>query len=102
MSKKEIKKRLLQAIKNDPHKKDIKKVSIFGSYAYGRPSKRSDVDVLIEFTPRATIGYFELFDIQENMRKHLKKKVDLVTRGALDKYIKNEVLANAQTVYQKR
>lgn len=102
MSKEEIRKRLLRAIENDPHRKYIKKVSIFGSYAYGRPGKRSDVDVLIEFTPRATIGYFALFDIQENMKKHLKKKVDLVTKGALDKYIKNEILANAQTIYQKR
>jgi len=102
MSKGEVKKRLLRAIEEDPHRKCIKKVSIFGSYAYGRPNKRSDVDILIEFTPGARVGYFKLFDIQENMRKHLKIKVDLVTRGALDKYIKNEVLANAQTVYQKR
>jgi len=102
MSSGEVKKRLLRAIKEDPHRKYIKKVSIFGSYAYGRPSKRSDVDVLIEFTPRAKIGYFELFDIQDNMKKSVGKKIDLVTKDGIDKYIKNEVLANAQTVYQKR
>ena len=75
-----MKKRLLRAIEKDPHKKDIKKVSLFGSYAYGRPSKRSDVDVLIEFTPKAKVGYFELFDIQDNMKKHVKKRWTLPPR----------------------
>jgi len=102
MTKKIIREKILEAIKRDPHRKYIKKVSIFGSYAYGRPSKRSDVDVLIEFTPRAKIGLFELFDIRDNMKKHVGKKVDLVTKGGLDKYIKEEILANAQQIYQKR
>jgi len=102
MSKGEVKKRLLRAIEKDPHRKYIKKVSLFGSYAYGRPGKRSDVDVLIEFTPRAVIGYFELAGIQENMKKSVGKKVDLVTRDSLHDFIKKDILANAQTVYQKR
>jgi len=102
MSKSEIKKKLLEAIKKDPHRKYIKKVSIFGSYAYGRPSKRSDVDVLIEFTPRASISLFKLAGIQIGMEDMLHKKVDLVTRGGLDKYIKKEVLSKAETIYEKR
>ncbi len=102
MTKEIVREKILEAIEKDPHKKYIRKVSIFGSYACGRPSKGSDVDVLIEFTPKAKIGLFELFDIQENMKKRVGRKVDLVTRGGLDKYIKEEILANAQEIYQKR
>lgn len=102
MGKNEIKKKLLEAIENDPHKKDIKKVSIFGSYAYGRPGKRSDVDVLIEFTPEAKIGLLELAAIKDNMKKFIRKKVDLVPRDSLHKFIKQEILSNAKKIYQKR
>ena len=102
MTKKIIREKLVEAIKQDPHRKYIKKVSIFGSYAKGRPSKRSDIDVLIEFTPRAYITLFDLAEIQYNMKKSVGKKVDLVPRDGIHEFIKKEVLANAQTIYQKR
>jgi predicted nucleotidyltransferase len=35
MGKEEIKKRLLEAVKKDPHLSDIKSVAIFGSYVNG-------------------------------------------------------------------
>jgi len=90
MTKKVVKGKILEAIRKDPHRKYIKRVSIFGSYAKGRPSKRSDVDVLIEFTPKAKIGLFELFDIQDNMKKYVGKKVDLVTKGGLINTLKTK------------
>ncbi len=106
MPKTEVKKiitqKIREAIKKDPYKKNFYKVSLFGSYASGKPNQKSDVDVLIEFTPKAKIGLFELVEIQENMKKFVEKKIDLVTKNGLDKYIKKEILSNAQTIYQKR
>ena len=102
MSKKTIRKRVLAAIEKDPHKKTFKRVSLFGSYIYGNPKKNSDLDVLIEFSPRATITLFDLAEIQRNMQKSTKIKIDLVTKGGLSKFIKEEVLSKAEVIYEKR
>lgn len=102
MSKEIIKKKILSAIKKDPYKKDFLKVSIFGSYAYGKPRENSDIDVLIEFKPRSVIGYFELARIQRNMQKEAQKKVDLLTPGAISEFFRKDVLSKAEKIYGKR
>ena len=102
MSKEKLKKTIRQAIANDPHKQDILKVSLFGSYAYGKPNKNSDIDLLIEFRPNARIGFFELFDTRDNLEKHLRKKVDLLTPGDLSKYFRDEVLRRAEKIYEQK
>ena len=102
MTKKIIREKILEAIEKDPYKKYIKKVSIFGSYAYGRPSKGSDVDVLIEFKPKSVIGYFELARIQRNMQKEVQKKIDLLTPEAISEFFRKDVLNKAEKIYGKR
>jgi len=101
MDKQEIKRRLLEAVKKDEHAGDIKSVAIFGSYVNGTESEDSDVDVLIDFEPSAVIGFFALSDIKENFESFLKKPVDLVTPQAISKYFRDEVLAQAEYVYEK-
>ncbi len=101
MTKQQIKDKLFEAIKADPHLPDIKSVAIFGSYATGVPTKSSDVDVLVEFTDDAHIGFFEYVRIQRNLASALGVKVDLVTPQALSKYIKPTVLKEAEIVYQR-
>lgn len=101
MDKQEIKKRLLEAIKKDEHLADIKSVAIFGSYVNGAPGQESDIDVMIDFLPSAVIGFFALSDIKQNFESLIKKPVDLVTPQALSKYFRDEVLAQAEYVYEK-
>ena len=102
MGKQEIKQKIKEAVEKDPLKENIQKVSLFGSYVHGDFKDDSDVDVLIEFTPTAKIGFFKYFDIRENMEKHIQKKVDLLTPEALSKYFREEVLKEAETIYEKR
>ena len=101
MSKEQLKKSILEAIENDPNKKDILKVSLFGSYLSGKPKKNSDVDLLIEFDPKAIVGFFKLSDFKNNFEKHLGKEVDLVTPEALSKYFKDEVIKQAYLIYER-
>ncbi len=101
MSKEEIQEKLIEAVKANPHKDEIRKVSLFGSYAYGNPRDDSDVDVLIEFKPDAPIGLFEFVRIRRAFSELIGKKVDLLTPSALSKYFRDEVLANAKTIYEK-
>lgn len=101
MDKQEIKNKLLEAVKSDSHLKDIKSVAIFGSHVHGTAKEDSDVDVLIEFMPNATVGFFKLAQIQRSLRDFLGKKVDLLTPEAISKYFRNEVLGEAEQVYEK-
>jgi len=101
MSKKQIEKTVQKAIKKDPLKNEIQKISLFGSRLDGKPHKDSDVDLLIEFSPKADIGFFRLIEIQEQLEKVLKKKVDLLTPEQLSKYFRKEILQKAQTIYEK-
>ncbi|PIU80322.1 MAG: nucleotidyltransferase [Candidatus Moranbacteria bacterium CG_4_9_14_3_um_filter_40_7] len=102
MSKRELKQKIKEAVEKDPLKDNIQRVSLFGSYVHGDFKEDSDVDVLIEFTPTAKVGFFKYFDIRENIEKHLQKKVDLLTPEALSKYFKDEVLKEAEIIYEKR
>ncbi len=79
---------------------DIKSAAIFGSYVNGSPTQDSDIDVLMEFTENAHIGFFEYARIQRNLSESLGIQVDLVTPEALSKFIKPQVLREAQRVYQ--
>ena len=101
MSKEKLKKSIRQAIENDPHKQDILKVSLFGSQLAENAQGDSDVDLLIEFEPKAVVGFFKLSDIKRNLEKYLKKEVDLVTPSALSKYFRDEVIAQAYPLYEK-
>lgn len=102
MTKEAIKEKILVAINKDPRKKDFKRVSLFGSYAYGKPSKKSDVDVLIEFLPTVKIGYFELSRIQRGIQKEVKRKVDLLTPGAISEFFRREVVNKSEKIYEQR
>jgi len=101
MDKQEIKEKLLEAIENNPHLASIKSVAIFGSYVNGTPSEDSDVDVLIDFETTAVVGFFTLSDIKHSFESFLSRSVDLLTPEAISKYIRDEVLAQAEYVYEK-
>lgn len=101
MSKQEIKQKIKEAVENDPLRNNIQRVSIFGSYIHEDFKNDSDVDILIEFTPTANIGFFKLAQIKRNMEKHADKEVDLLTPEAISKHFREEVLKEAETIYEK-
>lgn len=100
MTKQEIKERLSAAVKNDPNFADIKYVALFGSYVNGTPREDSDIDVLIDFHPQAVVGFFKYIDIQDNLSNALGKSVDLMTPQAISKHFKEQVLNEAEFVYE--
>jgi len=102
MSKQEIKQKIKEAVEKDPLKESIQKVSLFGSYIHGDFKGNSDVDVLIEFTPTANIGFFELARIKRNMESFTNVEVDLLTPESISKYFRAEVLKEAEKIYEKR
>ncbi len=100
MGKDELKNRLRQAVTGLPHLETIRSLSLFGSHVNGSPGEQSDVDVLVDFAPSATIGYFELFDIQSHLESAVGQHVDLVTPQAISRHFRDQVLAQAEVVYE--
>ena len=55
----------------------IKKVSYFGSYADGRATDQSDLDLLIEFD-KPRVSLFVLSEIKLDLQDQLKVAVDVI------------------------
>lgn len=70
---------------------------LFGSYAKGTPTEKSDVDLLVATDLSGMIFYALI----ENLREELKKKVDLITTEQLNKNpeLLNEILKYGIKIY---
>lgn len=101
MDKEVIKRKIAEAIEDDPEKADIKKAYLFGSYLHGTPKEESDIDILIEFNSTARVGFFRLAAIQRSLGRFTGKKIDILTRDSLSKFFKDEVLREAEVIYEK-
>jgi uncharacterized protein len=71
-------------------KRGIKKAGIFGSYARGEQKKSSDIDILIE--PTKEMGFFDIVRLEEELKKSLKKKIDLLTYASIHRLLKEKIL----------
>lgn len=80
-----IKPKIIEILK----KNKIKKAGIFGSYARGEETKKSDIDILIE--PYEGMG-LEFVGLQQELSERLGKKVDLVSYRAINPHIKEYIL----------
>ncbi len=77
----------------------MRKLSLFGSVLRGDARPDSDVDMLVEFEPGATVGYLELAAMEIELSEVLGRKVDLRTPAELSRYFRAEVLATAESQY---
>jgi uncharacterized protein len=79
----------------------IRKLSLFGSVLTERFRPESDVDVLVEFEPGRTPGYFGLAGMEIELSEKLGRKVDLRTPRELSRQFRDEVLAAAAVQYER-
>lgn len=81
-------------------KNGIRWFAIFGSAIQGTLRAESDIDVLVEFDKPK--GLFELVRIEDEMSSLFGgRKVDLVIKKGLDKYIRDDVLRSCEVIYGK-
>lgn len=59
----------------------VKEIGIFGSVVRGEQKRGSDIDILVDFYELPDV--FQLIDLEDYLTKLLKKKVDLVRKGAI-------------------
>jgi len=76
----------------------IRRLAFFGSVLRDDFTSESDVDVLVEFEPGTRVG-LRFFGMERELSEILGRKVDLNTPGFLSKYFRNEVIAEAEVLY---
>ena len=92
----EIKKILGKHKKELAEKYHVREIGVFGSYVRNEQVEGSDIDILVDFS--SPISLFDFIDLEEEISKLLKVKVDLVSRKALKPYIGQRVLQELQTI----
>jgi predicted nucleotidyltransferase len=69
---------------------------IFGSVLHGTDDEHSDIDILIDADPDASL--FDLGGIQYDLSELLGVRVDVLTPGALPVRFRDKVVAEAKPV----
>ncbi len=70
----------------------VARAGIFGSYARGEETKKSDVDMLVEFKGRKSL--LDLVGLELELKKVLKRKVDLITYNSIYPPLKDRILGD--------
>jgi len=78
----------------------IERLALFGSVIRDDFRSDSDVDVLVEFEPGATPGFFAMEELRAELAAPAAgREVDLVTPAALHPLLRDRVLAEAVEQY---
>ena len=78
-------------------KNQVEHLSLFGSYAKGKATEKSDIDLLIS----TDISGIAFYDLVEALREELKKKVDVLNLEQLDNNndLVKEILRDGIKIY---
>jgi predicted nucleotidyltransferase len=81
----------------------VAELALFGSVLRDDFGESSDVDVLVTFQDGSTPRFWELLDMQEELKALVGREVDLVKRVVIEtseNYIRREdILSTAQVIY---
>lgn len=85
---------ILQAHKSElTEKYDVKSLALFGSVARGMATHASDIDILVEYYK--VPGLFRFIELQQYLEEITGHPVDLVTRKALKRQLRDRILEEA-------
>lgn len=77
----------------------IRRLWLFGSALRGQLRPDSDIDLLVEFEPDRIPGLLGIAQLELHLGELLDRSVDLRTLGDLSQYFRDEVAAEARTLY---
>jgi predicted nucleotidyltransferase len=69
---------------------DVKRAALFGSFARGEDTRRSDLDLVIEF--RGAKSLLDLVALKQALEARTRRRVDVLTYGALHPSIRKRIL----------
>jgi uncharacterized protein len=71
--------------------KEIKRAGIFGSFARGEDTLKSDIDILIELDEKFSL--LDLVGIKLELEKILKREIDIVEYKTIKPELKKQILS---------
>lgn len=80
-------------------KNGIHSLRLFGSALHGTLQPDSDIDLLVEFEPERTPGLLSIAQLELDLSDMLGRQVDLRTLHDLSRHFRDQVAAEARTVY---
>jgi predicted nucleotidyltransferase len=81
-------------------RRGVHRLALFGSVLRDDFGPDSDIDVLVEFEPGRTPGYFGLFEFEDELSVLFGgRKVDLRTPQELSQYFRDEVVNGSRSLY---
>ena len=86
-------------VKNKPflaEKYKVREIGVFGSYVRGEQTKRSDIDILVDF--EESISLLKFLEFENYLSKIIGAKVDLVMKDALKPRIGSHILKEVVNV----
>lgn len=95
MSKEEILKKLEELKPTLYNDFAVKEIGVFGSFVDEKQSDDSDIDILVEL--ERPIGW-KFFSLEKYLEQVFGRKIDLVTKKALKKQIKDSILQKVKYV----
>lgn len=91
-----VEKSQLAKLANEYH---VRRMSLFGSYLTGQQTKNSDIDIVVVWEKPPNLNRF--FGLKEDLEKLTNKQIDLVTEDGMFWYIKDKVLKEAKSLYER-
>jgi predicted nucleotidyltransferase len=92
-----LKKKIKESIVSILTRYDVERIAIFGSYARGEAGANSDIDILVRFArPKSLL---QIVQIEDEIRKSIHVKVDLVTDKAVSPYLADMIHRDEVVIY---
>jgi predicted nucleotidyltransferase len=77
----------------------IKRAAVFGSVSRGEDRPDSDVDILVTLGEKP-MGMFIFMELIRRAEEKLGRKIDLVTEGALNRFVRPYITKDLKTIYE--
>lgn len=77
----------------------VARLSVFGSFARGDQTDKSDIDLLVKFSEPKSL--FDLLHLEDKLSELLGRKVELVTENGVSRHIKPFIEKDRRLIYEK-
>lgn len=96
MTLEEVKEKIMPVLENSR----VQYAGVFGSVARGEARADSDVDILVKFSTGPTFALY--LQLDDGLRQALKRDVDLVTVGSVNKFLSPYIERDLKLIYGQR
>ena len=79
----------------------VTQVWLFGSFSRGEDTYKSDIDLMINVPGKEKFSMFDLFQIQHDVETAVKRKVDIVMKGAMKSWAWETAKHDCKLIYGK-